>query len=106
MSELGNLSIHLLLRNLRPPGTNVRKIPVPDANPLTALFNFVSCPNYTYEFTAWLSFSIMTQCLPAYLFAGAGMFQMTMWALAKHRNYKKEFKDYPKKRKSIIPFLI
>lgn len=48
----------------------------------------------------------MTQCLPAYLFAGAGMYQMTMWALGKHRNYKKEFKDYPKKRKAIIPFVI
>lgn len=94
------------LRNLRPPGTNVRKIPVADSNPLTALFNFVSCPNYTYEFGAWLSFSVMTQCIPAFLFAAAGMFQMTLWALGKHRNYKKEFKDYPKKRKAIIPFVI
>lgn len=106
LSELGNFSIHINLRNLRPPGTSVRKIPVPDANPLTALFNFVSCPNYFYEFGAWLSFSVMTQCLPAYLFAAAGMYQMTMWALGKHRNYKKEFKDYPKNRKAIIPFVL
>ena len=42
----------------------VRKIPRATSNPLTALFNFVSCPNYTYEFGAWMSFSIMTQCLP------------------------------------------
>ena len=94
------------LRNLRPAGSNVRKIPVPDANPLTCLFNFVSCPNYFYEFGAWLSFSVMTQCIPAYLFAAAGMFQMTVWAMGKHKNYKKEFKDYPKKRKAILPFLI
>jgi len=106
LSELGNLSIHINLRNLRPPGTNLRKIPVADSNPLTALFNFVSCPNYTYEFLAWLSFSVMTSCLPAYLFAAAGMYQMTMWALGKHRNYKKEFKDYPKNRKAIIPFIL
>lgn len=94
------------MRNLRPPGTSVRKIPVPDSNPFTALFNFVSCPNYTYEFGAWFSFSVMTQCLPAFLFAAAGMYQMTMWALGKHRNYKKEFKDYPKQRKAIIPFVL
>jgi len=104
--ELGNFAIHINLRNLRPPGTSVRKIPVPDSNPFTVLFNYVSCPNYFYEFGAWFWFSVMTQCLPAFLFAGAGMFQMTLWALAKHRNYKKEFKDYPKQRKAIIPFIL
>jgi len=106
LSELGNFSIHMNLRNLRPPGTSVRKIPVPDANPLTALFNFVSCPNYTYEVLAWTSFSVMTQCLPAFIFTAAGAYQMAVWALGKHRNYKKEFKEYPKQRKAIIPFVI
>lgn len=45
----GNLSIHLLLRDLRPPGSKERKIPYPNSNPLTGMFNLVSCPNYTYE---------------------------------------------------------
>lgn len=40
------------------------------------------------------------------LFTLAGLYQMTVWALGKHRNYKKEFKNYPRGRKSIIPFLI
>lgn len=39
--ELGNLSTHIALRNLRPSGTRVRKIPVPDSNPLTNLFKYV-----------------------------------------------------------------
>ncbi|KRT79845.1 Ubiquitin, partial [Oryctes borbonicus] len=95
ISELGNLSIHLLLRDLRPAGSSVRKIPVPNSNPLTKLYNYVSCPNYTYEFTAWLGFSILTSCIPALIFALAGMYQMTVWALNKHKAYKKEFKDYP-----------
>ncbi|XP_060515763.1 probable very-long-chain enoyl-CoA reductase art-1 [Cylas formicarius] len=103
--ELGNLSIHLLLRDLRPPGTTVRRIPVPNNNPLTAMFNFVSCPNYTYEFGAWLGFTVLTSCLPAGIFALAGLYQMTIWALGKHKNYKKEFTNYPK-RKAIIPFII
>jgi len=106
ISELGNLSIHLLLRDLRPPGSTARKIPYPNSNPLTILFRYVSCPNYTYEFYAWLSFTVMTQCLPAGLFCLAGLYQMTIWALGKHKNYKKEFKSYPRGRKSIIPFLI
>ena len=30
-------------------GTKERKIPYPTSHPLTQLFRFVSCPNYTYE---------------------------------------------------------
>lgn len=105
-SELGNYSIHIALRNLRPPGTKERKIPVPTGNPFTLLFNLVSCPNYTYEIAAWVSFSLMTQSLPALMFALAGGGQMVIWALGKHRNYKKEFPNYPRSRKSIFPFLI
>lgn len=106
VSELGNFSIHIALRNLRPPGTTERKIPKPTSNPFTILFNFVSCPNYTYEIAAWVSFSIMTQALPALLFTAAGGGQMVLWALGKHRNYLKEFSNYPRRRKSIIPFVI
>jgi very-long-chain enoyl-CoA reductase len=62
--ELGNLSIHVALRNLRPPGSKVRKIPYPTSNPFTQLFNLVSCPNYTYEVGSWIAFTVMTQSLP------------------------------------------
>jgi len=106
IGELGNFSIHLLLRNLRPAGTKERKIPYPDANPLTLLYNYVSCPNYTYEVMSWTSFIIMTQCLPVALFTLAGFIQMRVWAIDKHRQYKKEFgASYPKGRMPIIPFL-
>lgn len=106
LAELGNFSIHVALRNLRPPGTTERKIPQPTSNPFTSLFSFVSCPNYTYEIAAWVSFSMMTQALPAFLFTVAGGGQMVIWALGKHRNYRKEFPHYPRGRKSIIPFVI
>lgn len=105
-SELGNFSIHIALMNLRPPGTTERRIPMPTANPFTWLFNFVSCPNYTYEIAAWTSFVVMTQTLPAAFFMLAGGGQMAIWALAKHRNYKKEFSNYPRGRKSIFPFVL
>merc|ERR1711972_1053278 len=72
-------------RNLRPAGSKERKIPMPDSNPLTSLFNLCSCPNYTYEIGAWISFTVMTQCLPAAFFTIAGAYQMCMWALGKHR---------------------
>lgn len=104
--ELGNFSIHWLLRNLRPAGSKERKVPRPTKDPLTGLFNLVSCPNYTYEVGGWLAFTAMTQCIPAGLFALAGFYQMAVWALGKHRAYKKDFSDYPKGRKAIVPFLL
>jgi len=106
LCELGNYSIHIALRDLRPAGSKERKIPVPTSNPFTILFNFVSCPNYTYEIGSWVFFTLMTQCLPVGLFTAAGFYQMAVWALGKHRNYKKEFEKYPKGRKAILPFLI
>lgn len=104
--ELGNLSIHMALRNLRPPGTRERNIPYPSGNPFTILFELVSCPNYTYETLLWLGFSIMTQSLPGLLFTVTGFAQMAQWALAKHRNYRKDFDRYPRNRKAILPFLL
>jgi len=105
LCELGNFTIHVLLRNLRPAGSKERKIPYPNSNPLSMMQSFVSCPNYTYEIGAWICFTVMTQCLPVGVFTLAGAYQMAIWALGKHRNYKKEFKDYPR-RKAIFPFLL
>ncbi|GAB1599215.1 very-long-chain enoyl-CoA reductase-like [Argonauta hians] len=105
LAELGNFSIHVALRNLRPKNSKVRMIPYPGLNPFTYLFNFVACPNYTYEYIAWQSFAVMTQCLPAQLFALAGFYQMAVWARGKLSQNRKEFKQYPKNRKAIVPFI-
>ncbi|XP_035981462.1 very-long-chain enoyl-CoA reductase-like isoform X2 [Fundulus heteroclitus] len=66
MCEMGNLSIHMSLSNHRvdASGFRLRRFPMPTKNPFTWLFFFVSCPNYTYEVGAWVSFTVMTQCLP------------------------------------------
>lgn len=33
--------------------------------------------------------------------------QMAIWAIKKHKNYKKEFgKEYPRGRKAMIPFIL
>ncbi|XP_069554082.1 very-long-chain enoyl-CoA reductase [Brachyistius frenatus] len=104
--ELGNFSIHLTLNNLKAEGSNVRKFPMPTKNPFTWLFFFVSCPNYTYEVGAWVSFTIMTQCLPVAFYTLLGFIQMTIWAKGKHRAYSREFKDYPSLRVAIIPLIL
>jgi very-long-chain enoyl-CoA reductase len=100
LCELANLRCHLMLANLRPPGTRERKIPK------GFLFEYVSCANYFFEILAWVGFTIMTNSIPSLLFTLAGAGQMLVWAQGKHRRYKKEFPDYPKNRKALIPFLL
>ncbi|TNM85401.1 hypothetical protein fugu_007672 [Takifugu bimaculatus] len=104
--QLGNFSIHIALRNLRPPGSKIRRIPYPTKNPFTWIFLLVSCPNYTYELGSWLGFTVMTQCVPVAFFTLVGFIQMTVWAKGKHRSYLKEFRDYPPLRSPILPFLL
>ncbi|KAL0486358.1 very-long-chain enoyl-CoA reductase [Acrasis kona] len=95
-----NFYCHIILSNLRAPGSRERKIP------RGFLFELVSCPNYFFEITQWVGFSIMTQSLPALFFALAGAGQMLVWAQGKHRRYKKEFPDYPKRRRVLIPYIL
>lgn len=106
LCEAGNFSIHVALSDLRRDGSKTRKIPYPTKNPFTWLFFFVSCPNYTYEVGTWISFTIMTQCVPVGLFTLLCFIQMTIWAKDKHYTYLREFKDYPSVRMPIIPFLL
>jgi len=89
-----------MLRNLRRPGTKDRKIP------RGFLFDYVTCPNYTFEFFAWIGFSIMTQTAAAYFFTVLGFYMMYSWAKKKKSIYVKEFPDFPRRRAVIIPFLL
>ncbi|RIB05632.1 3-oxo-5-alpha-steroid 4-dehydrogenase-domain-containing protein [Gigaspora rosea] len=99
-AQISNFSTHITLRNLRPPGTRVRKIPYGYG------FELVSCPNYFFETVAWISICALTNSLAAWFFIVVGFFQMYLWAIKKHKAYRKEFKDYPKNRRAIIPFLV
>ncbi|KAK0192380.1 3-oxo-5-alpha-steroid 4-dehydrogenase-domain-containing protein [Armillaria mellea] len=99
--ELSNLSTHLTLRNLRPTGTKKRGIPKGYG------FGLVSCPNYMFEVLGWIVVCVMSRSWTAILFTVVGAGQMAIWALAKHRNYRKEFgKEYPRGRKAMFPFIL
>ncbi|CAF98792.1 unnamed protein product, partial [Tetraodon nigroviridis] len=106
MCETGNFFTHLTLSGLRGNGLRSQCYPVPSKNPFTWLFFLVSCPNYTYEAGAWLSFAIMTQCLPVAFYALLAFIQMSVWAKGKHRAYSREFQDYPSLRMAIIPLIL
>ncbi|XP_069089267.1 very-long-chain enoyl-CoA reductase-like [Pleurodeles waltl] len=104
--ETGNFSINVALNTLRTNESRIRRIPYPTKNPFTWLFFFVSCPNYTYEVGVWISFSIMTQCIPVGLYTVIYFIQLTIWAKNKHCIYLKQFKDYPSFRMPIIPLFL
>ncbi|CCG82044.1 Synaptic glycoprotein SC2 [Taphrina deformans PYCC 5710] len=99
-SELCNFKTHAILRDLRPAGTRERKIPRGFG------FDLVSCPNYLFEILAWVAMSSVTNSWASWLFAVVGAVQMWFWSVKKHRRYKKEFPNYPKDRKILIPFVI
>jgi very-long-chain enoyl-CoA reductase len=98
-AELSNLHVHITLKNLRPPGTRVRGIPK------GFLFNYVSCPNYFTEILAWLAFLGITIDWAALLFLTVSIVQMVLWAVKKHKAYKKEFGSKYPRRKVIFPFV-
>ena len=99
VAEAGNLYCHLMLSWLRPPGTKVRAIP------RGFMFEYVSCPNYFFEALAWTAFALGTGSMVSWLFMVIGAGQMFIWAQKKHSAYLKEFKDYPKNRKAMFPFI-
>jgi len=101
LSEIGNLICHIKLSKLRPAeGSSQRPIPK------GFLFNFVSCPNYTFEVLAWVGFSFYTSMLYSWMFTIVGLLQMSEWAFKKHREYIKDYPEYRGlKRKAIIPFV-
>ncbi|GAA5850643.1 hypothetical protein JCM9279_006372 [Rhodotorula babjevae] len=99
-AELSNLVTHLNLASLRPKGTKARAIPTGYG------FDNVSCANYWFESVAWLSYTGLTLNWAAAFFSAVAIGQMYIWALKKHRRYRKEFGDkYPRGRKAMFPYL-
>ncbi|KAF9048866.1 3-oxo-5-alpha-steroid 4-dehydrogenase-domain-containing protein [Panaeolus papilionaceus] len=100
-AELSNLHTHLTLRALRPAGSRKRGIPFGYG------FGMVSCPNYFFETVAWGVVCVMTGSAAAGLFTVVAAGQMAIWAIKKHKQYKKEFgKEYPRGRKAMFPFIL
>lgn len=98
--EALNLKTHLILRDLRTPGTSERNIPHGYG------FGLVSCANYLWETLAWTSFAVLASTCGSYFFLAVAFAQMLIWAREKHARYRREFPEYPKNRKAMVPFII
>jgi very-long-chain enoyl-CoA reductase len=68
-AQLSNLKTHLILRNLRRPGTKERK------SPMGYGFSYVTCPNYFFEILGWTCFTVLTGSLWGDFFHVLGLYR-------------------------------
>jgi very-long-chain enoyl-CoA reductase len=105
VAERGNARAHRLLRDLREPGSSLKRIP------RGFLFERLSCPHYFFEILSWVGFNLVTGTLAGtvFLLVGAGI--LAAWARTRHLAYQREFDGregrelYPPERRALIPFL-
>ncbi|MBN1413572.1 MAG: DUF1295 domain-containing protein [Bacteroidales bacterium] len=92
-------SDHVLF-GLRKPGEMDYKIPQ------GGLYRWVSCPNYYGELLEWTGWAIATWSLAGASFAIWTFANLVPRALASHKWYIRQFPEYPKNRKAVIPYLL
>lgn len=94
-----NMHSDYIIRELRKPRETEYKIPY------GGMFRYVSCPSYFGEITEWVGWAIMTWSFPGLVFAVWTFANLAPRARSNHLWYINNFADYPKKRKSLIPFV-
>ncbi|MDJ0762651.1 MAG: 3-oxo-5-alpha-steroid 4-dehydrogenase [Myxococcota bacterium] len=99
----GGFGIHLhsdmLLRGLRQPGQSGYRIP------RGGLFKQVSSANYFGELVQWAGWAIATWTPAGFIFLIWTAANLVPRAWSNHQWYRKQFPEYPKERRAIIPFL-
>ena len=73
--------------------------------PQGGMFDFISCPNYFGEIVEWIGFAIIVLNLGTLSFALWTAFNLIPRALNHHNWYINYFKEYPDKRKAVIPYI-
>ena len=95
-----NLRADEILLRLRRPGESGYKVPT------GGFYRFVSCPNYLGEIVEWLGWALATWSLPGLAFALYPIANLAPPALAHHHWYHDTFPEYPRGRKTLIPFVL
>ncbi|KAK2817629.1 hypothetical protein Q5P01_025820 [Channa striata] len=97
-----SINIHSdhILRSLRKSGEIVYRIPY------GGMFEFVSGANFFGEMVEWCGYAVAAWSLPAFAFAFFTTCSIGPRAYQHHRDYLKRFKNYPRSRKAVLPFLL
>ncbi len=74
--------------------------------PYGGLFRWVSCPNYLGEIIQWSGWALATWSPAALCFMFWTIANLAPRAVFHHRWYHKMFRDYPRDRKALIPFIV
>ena len=73
--------------------------------PRGGLFEYVSGANYFGEILEWTGWAVATWSPAGLAFAVFTVANLAPRARTHHAWYRKQFPDYPRKRKAIIPFI-
>ncbi|GAB4399192.1 MAG: hypothetical protein OHK003_23030 [Anaerolineales bacterium] len=95
----GNFYHHKLLADLR-------KNSLDYFIPKGGWFKYVVCPHYLFEIVTWLGIALLSRHLVAWLILLFIIFYLTARALRVLKWYHEKFKDFPKDRKAILPFIL
>lgn len=95
----GNFYHHRLL-------TDLRKNSLDYFIPKGGLFEYAACPHYLFEIIAWLGIALISRHLVAWLILFFITFYLTARAIRVLKWYRNKFKDFPKDRKAILPFIL
>jgi 3-oxo-5-alpha-steroid 4-dehydrogenase 1 len=87
------------LRSLRKPGESGYKIPRGGA------FEYVSGANFFGEIVEWTGFAIAAWSLPAFAYAFFTFCNIGPRGAQHHKWYRSHFKDYPKERCAVLPYI-
>ena len=94
-----NVASDRTLRRLRAPGETSYRIPRGGA------FEWVSCPNYLGEMVEWAGWAVASWSLAGLAFAVYTAANLAPRAFAHHAWYRRQFADYPARRRALIPFV-
>ena len=89
-----------ILRRLRKPGEKGYRIPYGGG------YRWVSSPNYLGELLTWIGFAVASWSPAGLSFVVMTAANLVPRALSNHRWYQREFADYPRERKAILPYLL
>jgi 3-oxo-5-alpha-steroid 4-dehydrogenase 1 len=95
-----NVSADRTLLNLRTAGDGGYHIPQ------GRLFAWVSCPNYLGEMVEWFGWALATWSWAGLAFALYTVANLAPRALAHHAWYREHFRDYPARRRALLPFVL
>lgn len=74
--------------------------------PYGGLFEYVSAANYFGEICEWAGYALATRNIAALYFAAFSLVFLGMRGLHHHRFYLTKFKEYPRNRRAVIPFIL